>query len=311
VTRSELARRIDEGIDEIYARGSLIGDDDRLHEVGLTSVTRHRGEFIADLVRSERPHAALEIGMAWGLSTLFILKALLENGDEFRPHVVIDPGQSRLYSNAANRSLRDLGIADLVEFHEEPSELALPQLVRENRQFDLAFIDGSHQFDHVFVDLSFVHLLLRPGGVVIFDDANWSAVRLTCRFAETNYGYQAIADYVPKPSHHRPRLFRRKRHPAVQAYRKPMEALELPPGYVASFFEGFEPLGSSQTGELRHKGLVALAAGDRTLARRHFLEALRHEPTRLKIYLRLLRTFLPLRAARLLSAKSRRRPART
>jgi predicted O-methyltransferase YrrM len=307
----EIARRIGERIDETYSRGSVLGDDGNLHEIGLISVNRYRGNFIADLVRSERPHATLEVGMAWGLSTLFILQALAESGDEFRPHVVIDPRQSATYSNAANRSLRDLGIADLVEFHEEPSELALPQLVREKRQFDLAFIDGSHQFDHVFIDLRFVHRLLRAGGLVIFDDSNWSAVHLACRFAESNYGYSLFAEPAATGSHRRRRRFRAKPIAPVQAYRKPMQEVSLPQGYVAPFFEGFEPRASSHTGELRHKGLMALAAGDRVLARRNFVEALRHEPTRLKIYLRLLRTFLPLKAAQLLSAKSRRHAART
>ncbi len=91
----------------------------------------------------------------------------------------------------------------------------------------------------------------------------------------------------------------------MRAYRKPMQEVELPQGYVAPFFEGFKPLRRSHTGEIRRRGLTALAAGDRALARRNFIEALRHEPTRLKIYLRLLRTLLPVKVARALGAKTR------
>ncbi len=141
---------------------------------------------------------------------------------------------------------------------------------------------------------------------MIFDDTNWSAVHLACRFAESNYGYCLVAEPAQTGSHRRRRRFRAKPIAPVQAYRKPMQGVKLPQGYVAPFFEGFEPFGSSHTGELRRRVLMALAAGDRAVARRNFVEALRHEPRRLKIYLRLLRTFLPRKLARMLSSKTHR-----
>jgi predicted O-methyltransferase YrrM len=299
----DLAARITSHLDRVYAGGTVLGDDDRPHPIGVTSVGRGKGEFVAGVVRSERPHSTLEIGMAWGVSTLFILRALLENGDRIRPHVVIDPFQSRKYHNAATRSLSDLGIANLAEFHEEPSELALPQLVREGRQFDLAFIDGGHAFDQVFTDLRYVHLLLRPGGVAIFDDADWDSVLLACRFAEDSYGYQPIARH-PAAARTRIRL-RSRRRASLLVYRKPVEAAKRKPAALVGFLTGFKPGRRIHVGGLRRTGLDALAAGDRLAARRIFVDAIRREPTRFKTYLRLLRTYLPPRLARALSAKKR------
>jgi predicted O-methyltransferase YrrM len=303
-----IAQRIANRIDEIYARRVVLGDDGRPYDIGLTSVSRRRGEFVAGLVRTERPRATLEVGMAWGLSTLFILQVLFENGDEFRPHVVIDPFQSASYHNAALRSINELGLADKVEFIGEPSELALPQLVQQKRRFDLAFIDGAHLFDYVFTDLRFVHLMLKPGGLVIFDDANWDPVHLACRFAETNYGYQPVADDRGQQTHRRKRLFRPedRRRPSVRAYRKPMQPLERAQGHLAPFFDDFRAKTQVHGGELRHKGLMALAAGDRIAARRNFRLALSQDPTHFKTYFRLIRTYLPLNIARALSASSHR-----
>ena len=51
---------------------------------------------------------------------------------------------------------------------------------------------------------------------------------------------------------------------------------------------------------------MALAAGDRVLARHHFMLALRKDPRHFKTYLRLLRTYLPANLERMLSAKTRR-----
>jgi hypothetical protein len=40
----------------------------------------------------------------------------------------------------------------MVELHAEESQIALPRLLGEARRFHLAFVDGNHRFDGVFVD---------------------------------------------------------------------------------------------------------------------------------------------------------------
>jgi glycosyltransferase involved in cell wall biosynthesis len=56
---------------------------------------------------------------------------------------------------------------------------------------------------------------------------------------------------------------------------------------------------------LGHIGLRALAEGDRSTARNAFALAIRFDPWRLRNYMRYLRTFLPVTAARVLSGGSR------
>ena len=51
---------------------------------------------------------------------------------------------------------------------------ALQRLAAERRQFDLAYIDGSHRRDDVMADSNHVWPLIRPGGIVIWDDYTWS-----------------------------------------------------------------------------------------------------------------------------------------
>ncbi len=306
---AETAGRIGERIAEIYARGTIFGDDDRPYPLGLTSVPDGEGRFVADLVRSERPCATLEIGMAWGMSMLSMLQALFQNGNEFRPHVVMDPSQDSTYHSAALRSLRDLGIADSVEFYQEPSELVLPRLVQEGRTFDLAFVDGDHHFDCVFTDLRFLHRLLRPGGLLVFDDTDWIGVNLACSFAVTNYGYRAVAEFSPNRDETKPDRPGTPRPARARAYRKPLEAVE-PPGLVP-FSLDFVPAGlveamlESRGRQLRHRGHVALRAGERALARKYFKLALYSDPTHFKTYLRLLRTYLPQRLSRALGKPKR------
>lgn len=56
------------------------------------------------------------------------------------------------------------------------SRRLLPELVEEGRQFDLVYVDGSHHGLDVVIDASLGWRLLRPGGVVIFDDYTWAAL---------------------------------------------------------------------------------------------------------------------------------------
>lgn len=130
---------------------------------------------------------------------------------------------------------------DFAEFYEEPCQLLLPKLLREKRQFDCALIDGDHRFDGVFVDFFYVHRLLRPGGVVIFDDLWLDAVYLTCRFEETNYGYVVSSELASRsPSGKARYRFHRRnksRRSQIRAYRKPVEEIYRDWNNFVPFFD--------------------------------------------------------------------------
>ena len=161
----------------------MVGDDDIKHPIAPTSVASWRGEFLKSLYLAERATSSVEVGMAWGLSTMHIIEALLANGAKPRAHVVIDPMQSTRYHNAARRLLIEAGVEELVEFYEERSDLILPKLAGEGRQFDFAFIDGDHNFEAVFLDVVFVDRLLKPGGVAVLDDTWSHPVLMSCNFS--------------------------------------------------------------------------------------------------------------------------------
>lgn len=60
-----------------------------------------------------------------------------------------------------------------IEFtvHKGLSQKILPQL--EKKEYDLIYIDASHRADDTLVDAYFAHKLLKPGGILIFDDFGW------------------------------------------------------------------------------------------------------------------------------------------
>jgi predicted O-methyltransferase YrrM len=77
-----------------------------------------------------------------------------------------------------------------VEHHAEDSRIALPRLLEEGRSFDLAFVDGDHRFDGVFVDPCYLGRLVRPGGVVFLDDYELPAVERAASYFLRNLGWE-------------------------------------------------------------------------------------------------------------------------
>jgi predicted O-methyltransferase YrrM len=268
------------------------------------AVPPERGRFLLEVCRAQRPTLTLEIGMAWGLSTLHIFQALAESTIEAPHHVLMDPYQPTVYHNAALRMLDQLGLRDSVEFYPEPSGLVLPRLAAAGRQFDFAFIDGDHRFDGVFIDLFYVDQLLKPGGIAVFDDMSWDGVYLAGRFAETNYGYATVAELAAPAAREKTGPQR----PLIRAYRKPAHPVERDQPHFVPFFEDFA---ANRFGDryrastLRYQGLIALREGRRAEARRCFRAALRIDPAHVKTYFRMLRTFLPAALVRATTGSTR------
>lgn len=229
-----LAERIRARIDEIYAAGFVRGEDDALIDLKPIGVTAERGGLLRELCLREHARTALEVGMATGLSALFILEALARNGAEAAAHVVIDPFQSTDYHRAGLRAVREAGCQHLVELHEQRSGLALPALLAQGRRFDFAFIDGSHRFDDAFVNLFYTHRMLKPGGVIVVDDPWIEDVGLVCQFAESNYGYQFLTGVRVPGNKQKPKPYGR---PMISAYRKPAVEVDRQPGQLIKFYE--------------------------------------------------------------------------
>ena len=155
------------------------------------NISPEEGAAIQRLIREIRPRVTLEVGCAYGVSTLFICEALAEVGGE--RHIVIDPFQEQGWNGLGLFSAKRAGFGDLIEFHNEPSHLALPSLVKAQRRVDFALIDGWHTFDYVMVDFFYVDLLLTVGGIAVLDDTSfYPAIRKVARYIATHRRYAPI-----------------------------------------------------------------------------------------------------------------------
>ena len=175
-------------IERIYQTGRVEDPDRELVTPFPTSVPYETGALLYDVIFREALDSTLEVGMAYGLSTLFICQAHRDKGSG--THTAIDPGQSSRFRAIGLANVRKAGLSGHLSFHEAPSFEVLPALCQAGEVYDFAFIDGRHLFDYVLVDFFYIDKLLRVGGYVIFDDLWLPQVRKVVSFVLRNRGYE-------------------------------------------------------------------------------------------------------------------------
>ena len=150
------------------------------------------GDVLRDLLVAERARVVIEIGLAYGSSALAIGEALSATGATDVRHIVIDPYQATSYGNVGWDALGAAGLTDRTTLVAEASSVALARLAAEGATADAAFVDGSHRFHEVFADLYFLRKLVRPGGLIILDDAAWPSVAAALRYFDLNLGWRPV-----------------------------------------------------------------------------------------------------------------------
>jgi len=109
-------------------------------------------------------------------------------------HLIIDPYQTTDWSGKGITTLRRIGVENF-QLLEQPSEVALPNLLATGQRFEFAFIDGCHTFDHTLLDFFYLNRMLKVKGVVVFDDVCMPAVRRCVRYI-ANYPAYRVAGQV-------------------------------------------------------------------------------------------------------------------
>jgi predicted O-methyltransferase YrrM len=184
------------------------------------ALPHEEGDVLRDLLLEADPRVVLEIGLAYGSSALAIGEALISSGRDDTHHVIIDAYQDH-FGETGWEAIVAAGLAERCTLVREVSQRALPRLADDGFVADAAFVDGSHVFHNVFVDLYFVGELVRPGGLVVLDDCEYASVATAVRYFERNSGWQ------PQPIARETRL----------------RAFRLPDPRVVPAFPAFVPFG--------------------------------------------------------------------
>lgn len=147
------------------------------------AVSRETGVLLYMLARSCGATTIVEFGTSFGISTLHLAAALRDNGggrlvtSEFEP--------SKLAR--ARKNLKAAGLIDLVEFREGDALQTLSVDLPE--PIDLVLLDGAKALYPEI--LSLIESRLRPGALIVADNADYSPDYLTRVRSPTN-GYMSV-----------------------------------------------------------------------------------------------------------------------
>lgn len=136
-----------------------------------------------------KPRRTMEIGLCFGGSCLVFTAGHRELGRApEQQHIALDPFQSEAWDDCGLLAVERAGLAGYLDFRPRFSHSELPRLLDQKASFDLVYVDGSHLFEDVFIDLFYVSRLLAPDGVMVFDDSPDPHVQKVLRFLRANLG---------------------------------------------------------------------------------------------------------------------------
>jgi predicted O-methyltransferase YrrM len=180
----------------MYKLATMYGSDGLLHELdNITKISIEQGHLLAQLHASVKPRLSIEIGLAYGFSTLFILDAAFQTNTG--RHIAIDPFQDTMWYGIGRQAVKELNFDSKFEHIPETSVAALTDLSRQGVKADYIYIDGAHTFDYALVDFFCSDRVLNLGGILIFDDMWMPAIQKVASFIRANIqGYEELSTAV-------------------------------------------------------------------------------------------------------------------
>lgn len=144
-----------------------------------SETTIQQCEFLVQLIQKVDASVCVEIGLAYGISSLCICEHLAtKNSPRF---ISIDPFQSQ-WKDIGLSNLTKCGFDKFTEFHRDFSHNVLPRLLDSGVRIDFAYVDTSKVFDVVLLDAIYLTRLLKIGGMLVFDDCQQPGVNRMARY---------------------------------------------------------------------------------------------------------------------------------
>lgn len=142
-------------------------------------------EDIFNLIKKYPYEEALEIGAAWGLSTLSILLA-----QEKGKLISVDKDENV----KAIKEVEVNGLGDRWQFINQSSDKFWQENQEKKELYDIIYIDGSHLYEDVYNDLFNAWDYCKAGGLIFLDDVTHkNNLKIDNNRLETVYGISLAA----------------------------------------------------------------------------------------------------------------------
>jgi predicted O-methyltransferase YrrM len=165
-------------------------------------MTPAQGRQMWELIHENQPRNILELGFLHGVSTCYIAAALRSIGQGMV--TAVDLESVRHANPSADQLLSELDLVRFAEVIYEPRSYLwfMMELLKRHSDpvFDMCYIDGAHDWYTDGFAFLLVDRLLKPGGVVVFDDIDWTFGR-----SKFYAGSEALAK-MPEHEIHTPQV---------------------------------------------------------------------------------------------------------
>ncbi len=175
-----IRRRLSAIVDQLPMRAQAALVAHQLKSKSVYSFTQdyisgHAADWTAalEIYRGRPDLRMLEIGSLEGRSAIWFLEHVLTHPTA--TIVCLDPWVLPARELRFDHNLRIAGLAGKVAKLKGRSEDLLSALPRES--FDIVYVDGCHLALNVLFDAVSAWLLLKPGGLLIFDDYLWETAK--------------------------------------------------------------------------------------------------------------------------------------
>ena len=159
-----------------------------------SNTSKEQGLFLQELFDKVKPIKTLEVGLAYGISALFILEKHREYLNPPKSHIIIEPYP---WNGVAEFNINNEKLSELVEYFYEKSDDVLPKLYYKKEKIQFAYIDTTKIFDTVLQDFYFLDKILDVNGIIILDDCGggWPGVQKVARFINTLPHYELFRQH--------------------------------------------------------------------------------------------------------------------
>lgn len=135
-----------------------------------------QAEIMRQIIVKNKLKNALEIGFYHGKSSVLLAAIFEEIGEG---HLITYDVES-----AINREPNIIQLLDAYSLSHRVTPVfckrsftwELGKMIKDSKRniFDFCYLDGAHTWDNTGFGFYLIDLLLKPGGVIIFDDLNWT-----------------------------------------------------------------------------------------------------------------------------------------
>jgi predicted O-methyltransferase YrrM len=168
---------------------------DDVHEVvhGYPHMNLGQGWNIYEKIRRNEYTRILELGFNWGVSTCYLASAVADQANgrivtiDLANRVAFRPGVEGLLGKCGLRQA-------VITFYEHTSytwRLRAFLRMDPRPEFDLIYLDGAHLWEPDALAFLLSEQMLRPGGMFILDDINWTIAE------SAHYSQSAAARSMP------------------------------------------------------------------------------------------------------------------